>query len=95
MTFEKFAADNGYTIQAAARAKAAGVIAEALSDLDQTFGNARNLFERILDQQSARIAATAADLSDAALSEIVPEDIPLHASLEPVSAEAEPISFQR
>lgn len=96
--FEKFAADNGYTIQAAARAKVAGVIAEALSDLDQTFGNARyarNLFERILEQQSARIAATAADLSDAALSEIVPEDIPTHASLEPVSAEAEPISFER
>ena len=96
--FEKFAADNGYTIQAAARAKVAGLIAEALSDLDQTFGNARyarNLFERILEQQSARIAATAATLSDAALSEIVPEDIPAHASLEPVSAEAEPISFQR
>lgn len=96
--FEKFAADNGYAIQAAARVKVAELIAEVLSDLDQTFGNARyarNLFERILEQQSARIAATAAELSDAALSEIAAEDIPTRASLEPVNAEVKPISFQR
>ena len=96
--FEKFVTDNGYTIHAAARAKVAELFDGALSNLDQTFGNARyarNLFERILEQQSARVADIAADLSDAALSEIAPEDIPTQASLEPVSDETKPISFQR
>jgi len=34
-------------------------------------------------------------LSDAALPEIAPEDIPTQASLDPVSVEVKPISFER
>jgi AAA+ superfamily predicted ATPase len=96
--FEKFAADNGYTIHAAARVKVSELIEAALSHSDQTFGNARyarNLFERILEQQSARVATNATTLSDADLSEIAPEDIPTRASLEPGKARVKPISFQR
>ncbi len=76
---EKLAADDGYFFDARAKELCGYVFEGALELPPRNFGNARfarNLFEKILEQQSNRVAEEADDLSDEALSLILPEDIP-------------------
>jgi AAA+ superfamily predicted ATPase len=76
---EKLAADDGYFFDPRAKELCGYVFEGALELPARNFGNARfarNLFEKILEQQSNRVAEEANDLSDEALSLILPEDIP-------------------
>jgi SpoVK/Ycf46/Vps4 family AAA+-type ATPase len=96
--FEKFTHDHAYTLEDAARVRLEALFTEALSKRDSTFGNARfarNLFERTLEHQATRVAASASDLDDDALSRITLEDIPAHGSLEPHKREERLLGFRR
>jgi AAA+ superfamily predicted ATPase len=96
--FEKFVLDNGYTLDDAVRVRLEAVFTEVFTQRDRTFGNARfarNLFERILEHQSSRVAARAESLDDAALSRLTVDDLPSRWTLEPDSGGPRTISFQR
>jgi AAA+ superfamily predicted ATPase len=76
---EKLAADDGYFFDPRAKELCGYIFEGALELPARNFGNARfarNLFEKILEQQSNRVAEHADELSDEALSTILPEDIP-------------------
>ncbi len=76
---EKMANDDGYVLDYQASQICQHIFERALENPAKNFGNARfarNLFERILEQQANRVAETADEISDQALSTILPEDIP-------------------
>ncbi len=76
---EKMASDDGYVLDPRASQICQLIFERALENPAKNFGNARfarNLFERILEQQANRVAETVDEISDQALSSILPEDIP-------------------
>lgn len=76
---EKLCSDDGYILSERAKELCGYMFEGALELPARNFGNARfarNLFERIVEQQANRVAEDADDLTDEALSTILPEDIP-------------------
>lgn len=77
--FEKLAKESHFKLTTPATESLKRVIEKLYFDRDRTFGNARlirNIFEKIIERQANRLA-TIAQLTDEALTTILPEDIPL------------------
>ncbi len=76
---EKMSTDDGYILSERAKELCGYVFEGALELPPKNFGNARfarNLYEQILEKQASRVAETADEITDEALSTILPEDIP-------------------
>ena len=76
--FIKIAGKSHFTITPEAREKLRSIFYEAYSGRDRTFGNARlarNLFEKIVEQQANRLAVIT-NPSDEVLTTVLAEDVP-------------------
>lgn len=77
--FEGFAKKSEHVLAPAAREKFAKLIEGLHKDRDRSFGNARtvrNIFEKIVERQADRLAASGEEMTREALCEILPEDVP-------------------
>ncbi len=78
LIFEKFCKEGHYILTESAKSRLQEVIEKAYANRDRTFGNARfarNLFEKMLEQQANRIAAVE-PLTEEILNTLTADDIP-------------------
>jgi AAA+ superfamily predicted ATPase len=77
--FEGFAKKSQHVLAPAAKKKFVELIKSLYDKRDRTFGNARtvrNIFEKIVEKQADRLAASGKEMTREALCGIKPEDIP-------------------
>lgn len=84
MIMESFCRSSGFQLTPPARARLQALFNELYSKRDENFGNARdarNIFEKMISHQANRIVSLAV-IDDAALSQLIPDDVPDLASIQ-------------